>query len=150
LRLVSEPLAVRLDAERQTAKVHFETPSPTGTRKITVDVDASRQPPEAVLCETPASGFYQAEWLKEDGSRVNRIYAYNVLAGEGDLRLVTPQQLSAKLAGIPHTVDWAHELRQDRADLAGRNLSDAVLVLLIALLAGEQVLSYVASYHNPR
>jgi hypothetical protein len=148
LRLVTEPLIVRLGAERQAAKVHFDTPSPTGTRKVTVDVDASRQAPEAVLRETATSGFYQAEWLQEDGSRANRIYAYNVFAGEGDLRLLTPQQLSARLTGVPHTVDRAHELRQDRADLAGHNLSDAVLVLLVALLAGEQLLAYAASYHN--
>jgi hypothetical protein len=56
-------------------------------------------------------------------------------------------QLAARLPGLKYEYHLARDLTYDPQQVAGFNLGESLVYLLIALLIGEQLLAYAASYH---
>jgi hypothetical protein len=66
---------------------------------------------------------------------------------EGDLAITPGPDLARQLAGIDYQMHDAADMALDSQQLAGFQMSDALLGGLIAMLLAEQVLAYIASYH---
>jgi len=99
---------------------------------------------------TDAAGVYQARLTRIDGTDEDpRLYAVNVDAEEGDLKTVSGPQLAARLKGVDYRYEQAAAFQYTTNELAGWNISQWLLYLLIVLLIGEQVLAYSAGYHPP-
>jgi len=165
-RLVGAPLAVPVDTAAFTPQVRFMMPRELGGATLTVDattpVSADKRekakasekvPPAdatervAVLNETDSSGIYEARLVKLDGSEVTERFALNVAPEEGDLRKLDAQALAGELQGVRYEYYEAQDINYNPQQLAGFNLGESLLYLLIALLLAEQVLAYVCSYH---
>ena len=123
---------------------------PTPTRPPTT-VDAVRTADGqwlATLAQTDRSGFYEAQLARSNGKIEIRREAVNVDPAEGDLRALFGPDLAARLQPeVKYQFDQAETFELALDQRAGYNLSDAVLYLLIALLIGEQLLAFSASYH---
>ena len=85
-----------------------------------------------------------------DGRVELRKFARNVNPEEGNLALLDGQQLGVRLKGVDYQFAKAEDFTVGTQDMAGRNMSSFILYTLVALLLGEQVLAYSASYHPAR
>ncbi len=105
---------------------------------------------QAALAEGMAatSGIWQFDLSRRDGNREKRLIALNVPNGEGDLHRLDRQAVAKQLKGVDYLFSMATEMTTATNQLAGYRLSDSLLYLLVALLVGEQLLAYSASYHN--
>lgn len=103
----------------------------------------------ANLEHVAASGIYEVQLQTRDGGTERRAFAFNVPVGEGDLRITYPSELSRQLAGVEYQFHDAAEMAIDDQQLAGWQMSETLLVVLIVLLLGEQLLAYIFSYHIP-
>jgi hypothetical protein len=137
-----------LDPAAYRPQVRFIAPGDVAGRGVPVEAAPRGAAIEAVLADTGVSGIYEVGLQARDGPAERRVYAYNVDPREGDLRIVAPSQLATQLRGVPHSVHDAAELGADGEALAGFNLSGLLLAGLLLLLAAEQLVAYLASYHH--
>lgn len=84
------------------------------------------------------------------GAAESRRWAVNVDPREGDLARLDAAELSDRLKGVKYSYQTFDAFEVGREDLAGYNLSDALLVVLVAWLVGELLLAWACSYHPPR
>ncbi len=145
-QLVGQPLEVVFDPTRYGGKVIFAQP---GNAVGATTVDASPVPTglKAISTDANASGFYEAQLTTADGRNELRRFARNVDPDEGNLQLLDGPQLATRLKGVDYQFAKADDFTVGSQDQAGRKLSSAILYTLVALLLGEQVLAYSASYH---
>lgn len=147
---VGSPLEVRLDAARYSEQVRLTTPNedtaPTPPTEAVLAPDGRLT---ASLAATDFAGFYKATLHRKDGAEETRTWACNVEPEEGDLKTLDIPQLSARLEGIPCQMARASQFHYTPGERASGQLNDALLYLLIALLVGEQILAWSASYHPP-
>ena len=146
-RVVGQPLVVEMDPGQFEPQIQFNTPVADQAGVFVIDASATSTGLSATLAETSQSGIYEARLTNLQGTEQKRLFSYNVPTGEGDLHTLDRQQLASRLEGIDYEFHRAEDLRYDPQDLAGFNLSDALIYLLIAVLIGEQLLAYSASYH---
>ena len=78
-----------------------------------------------------------------------RRYAFNVAPEEGNLKTLDGEQLATRLNGIKYQYHQAQDLQYDPRQLAGFNLGESLMFLLVLILLGEQALAYATSYHPP-
>jgi len=150
-RLVGAPLELQLDPARYQPQVGFGSPQAgAGAASAVVAALTSEGTLAASLAHTDLSGYYEARLLHTDGSGETRRWAVNVDAAEGDLTVLGAPQLAARLKGVKYRYDEAAAFQSAADDLAGYNLSEAVLYGLVLLLLAEQILAWSASYHPPR
>ena len=147
-RLVGAPVELELDPVLYENRVRFSPPAESEASAATVEATAS---PDGVLVasltDTLTAGVYRGEITAKDGSSEDRSWAINVDPGEGDLRIVEGPQLAARLEGVKYEYTSASMFSYTMEDMAGYNLSESLLYLLILLLIGEQILAWSASYH---
>ncbi len=151
-RRVGEPLQVPFSVADYQKQVRFATPM----EEAVPPVDAVLGPNGqwlATLSATDRSGFYEARLTnKTTGKTESRRFAVNVDAAEGDLQAIDGPDLAARLQREPAVKYQFAQVETFEAavgEQAGYNLKDTLLYLLIALLIGEQVLAWSASYHPP-
>jgi hypothetical protein len=144
-REVGAPLTVQLDQARFAPQVRLTSPAAPDAQSATGKAVDNQW--VAVFEDTDRSGFYALETISTGNEAGTRVYAYNVAAAEGNLKLPDAEQLEARLEGVPHALYEVADFQYSPHDLAGFNLSDSILYLLVALLVGEQLLAYSASYH---
>lgn len=151
-RMVGEPLIVEVDPSVYRPQTRFHVPRKRGMEAEMLDVMASAGPEgvQAKLAETPESGFYEVFLSDTQGQEERRVFSYNVDLREGDLQSLDSAELAAGLSGIRYEYHRARDLQFDPQELAGFNLSDTLLYLLVAVLLAEQLLAFSASYHPPR
>jgi hypothetical protein len=163
-RFVGRPLDLQLEADRYRKDAVFVTPGRLPNQPNTFDVTAVKPSDDASLLElslggtgaisrrgnTSRSGIYEVWPARIDGAVEMRRYALNVDPREGDLTLVRPMDLRAKLDPVSFTIRDADEYAGDVGQQSGYNRSMLVMTILVGLLLGEQLLSYFASYHPKR
>jgi hypothetical protein len=150
-RLVGAPLVLRLDAKRYRAEVQFALPEQAIARSVPVNaVLGTDGTLTASFFDTDLSGFYEAQLVRSDNSVETRRYAVNVDPNEGDLAALDAQQLAPRLPGVKYQFERAAAFQTTTAELAGYNLGEAILYMLVLLLLGEQILAWSASYHPRR
>jgi hypothetical protein len=101
----------------------------------------------AKLEDVATSGVYEVQIQPIQGEVETRDYAVNVPVGEGDLAIPSRSELGRALAGVDHQLHDAAEMALDAQQLAGLQMSDALLAALVAMLLAEQLFAYMASYH---
>jgi hypothetical protein len=150
-RLVGSPLELTLDPTVYQPQIRFNTPRQGDAGSLAVNavpnVDGALK---ASLTSTDWSGFYEAQLVKMNGATETRRYAMNVDSREGDLAVITGQELAVALGGVPYKFEQASAFQLAVADIAGNNLAETILYLLVALLIVEQILAWSASYHPAR
>jgi len=152
-RQVGAPLVLAVDRARFQPEVKFNVPgadSSTLVAAAPLSGAAGGAPvggQAASLVDTPRAGIYSAELQAVDGQTELRRFALNVVPAEGNLALVDGQQLKATLPDVPFEFHRSDDRVWGAPNLAGFNLSSTLLVLLVALLVGEQLLAYASSYH---
>ncbi len=144
-REVGAPLSLELDQAQYAPQMQLTSPAAADAQAVTAKAVDDRW--VAVFDDTDRSGFYQVETTSIAGGPETRLFAYNVQAAEGNLALLDGEQLESRLEGVPHMLHEVESFQFSPHDLAGFNLSDSILYLLVALLIGEQLLAYSASYH---
>jgi hypothetical protein len=146
-RLVGAPLVVPVDVARYSPQVRFILPRELGGASLSVDATAVKGGHAATLAETDSSGVYQAQLTQTDGAQRVERFAVNVVPEEGDLKKLDRPQLAGRLEGVRYEYHQAGDINYNPQQLAGLNLSESLLYVLIAVLLGEQILAYACSYH---
>jgi len=148
-RVVGSPLDITLDSAAYQSQVRFTSPaegdSATNAANAVRTADGLMT---ASLADTDESGFYEARLTRNDGVIETRRYAINVDPAEGDLTALNAEQLAARLEGVKYKYEQASAFQSAASEIAGYNLSEALLYGLILLLLSEQVLAWSASYHT--
>ena len=153
-RLVGSPIELELDAGRYLSEVRLLAPSDrgeaasdAGTVVAGTTTNGGGNTLRATFPDASATGIYELQLSTTDNKVELRRLAFNVEADEGNLATVGPDELRTKLEGIAYEYRDADEFRVGVQDLAGTNLSQWMIYLLVVLLIGEQALAYSASYH---
>jgi hypothetical protein len=149
-QLVGDDLVVREPADKYDAAFRFVLPS-DGTTRPEIPVEATNENGKltAKLENISASGIYEVQLQPLEGPPERRAFAFNVPVGEGDLHVTSREELAGQLSGVEYQLHDAADMAINEQQLAGMQLSDALLGTLIAMLLLEQVLAYVASFHAP-
>lgn len=149
-RLVGSPVQLTLDPSTYGPQVRFSSPDENKLPTVTVDAAPGAGGSLAVsLPGTDRSGYYTARLARSDGTSEDRLFALNVDAEEGDLRTLDGSELAARLQGVHYEYEQAAGFQASTGELAGYNLAEPLLYLLVLLLVGEQILAWSASYHPP-
>jgi hypothetical protein len=147
---VGDDLVVAVEEGKYDPSFRVLLPGEGPTRpEILIEATPSGGRLTATLDDVPASGIYEVQLQTNQGGADRRDFAFNVPTGEGDLALVRRTDLDRQLAGVDYELHDASDMTMDEQHLAGFQMSDALLGVLIAVLLGEQVLAYLASYHVP-
>jgi hypothetical protein len=163
-RRVGAPLEIQIDSTIQKADVTFIMPSPKRDRREQFDTSADGPADATALIgaignlprdkvtdrKTDRSGVYEAwTFTKEDVLEIRR-WAVNVDSHEGELAIVTEEDLLQKLDPLKAKIRLAEDYNYQASENSGFNRSMMLFCLLIPLLIGEQLLAFFASYHPPR
>ncbi len=149
-RVVGSKLELELDPDQYQPQVRFMKPAEYAAPPATIDAAPTADGSLAAeLAETDTSGIYEARLTTTNGTSEVRRYAYNVEAEEGNLKALLGPQLAARLSGVKYEYRQAVAFQYTVSELAGYNMSEWLLYLLVLLLIGEQILAYSASYHPP-
>jgi len=146
-RLVGSPITVQFDPAHYQSRVRFLPPGAGDAAPVTVDAEQQESAMSASLADTHESGIYEVQLTTNDQQQETRLFALNVAADEGDLAVVDSQHLASRLPEVKYDFRSAADFQVTSHELAGSNLSDWLLYLLIGVLVGEQLLAYSASYH---
>lgn len=150
LYTVGDDLVVSVFDGQYEPAFRFVLPGDGPTRpEIAVDATHADGQLTARLPNVAASGVYEVRLTRTQGEPERRTFAFNVPTGEGDLALVHRDDLTRQLAGVDFRLHDASDLALSEQQLAGVQLSDALLGALIVFLLIEQLLAYAASYHLP-
>ncbi len=160
---VGDDLTVTVDERKYDPHVRFILPASTintttklgrtATRRaanrpeVVVDATASDNHLTAKLEHVGTSGVYDVELQPTNGPVEHRVFAVNVPNGEGDLALTPNRAIDKQLAGIDYQTHDANDMLLSSHQMAGFQMTDALLVALIVMLLVEQLLAYMASYH---
>jgi len=165
-RLVGAPIDLKLEAAKYLPDVALVTPgekagsrqrierralvagSGGGETTETLQVSLGPSLVEGRLKgETDRAGIYEAWTKTTKGETEIRRWAVNVDPEEGNLATVGSADLLARLDPVKLKFHEAGQYQQDDVAQTGYNLSTMLLFGLVALLIGEQILAYTASYH---
>lgn len=162
-RIVGSGIELQMAADKYQTAVKFMVPSllRPGSR-VPIDREATKPREDAAVLEvglsglgtaeggrveTEAAGVYEAWLLRNDATLDPRRYALNVQPEEGDLAMVTAEQLKTKLGNLEFVYNTAGDFEATTGSPLGSNWSEILLLVLILLLLAEQFVAYVASYH---
>jgi hypothetical protein len=160
-RLVGTPVDLALESAKYRADLAFVVPGEKGSRhKIERQAIAPEAGSATIVAslgrgavagkprgETDRAGIYEAWPITTKGDIDLKRWALNVDPDEGDLSPVASTDLIAKLDPVKVNYHLADQYQQEDVVSTGYNLSTLILFGLIALLIGEQLLAYSASYH---
>jgi hypothetical protein len=163
-RVVGTPILVALNSDDNLPEVSFVAPgilkdesvveqrtaTPLGEDSPLMQVTLDDKNAQRGGLSVDRSGIYEAWAVTRDGNRDVRRYALNPDPTEGDLAFAGSQELLTRLKPLDIKFRGANEYSYDLFQQAGYNRSLLVMCVLIAILLGEQLLAYLASYHPAR
>jgi hypothetical protein len=149
---VGQPITIDFDKSQYAAEVQFSRPKQKGSQQVSVQatpVTAGGERLKATFNKTGERGIYEARLARTDGAAETRRYAANVPPGEGDLAVLSSAELQTALGGIEADIHESADFSGPVTQQAGLNLGVHWLLfaVILAMLVGEQVLAYSASYH---
>jgi hypothetical protein len=115
--------------------------------EVTVEATSANGRLTAKLERVAESGVYEAQLQPLTGPPERRAFAVNVPNAEGDLAITPAPDISRQLVGVDFQMHDAADMTLDSRQLAGFQMSDALLGGLIVMLLAEQMIAYLASYH---
>jgi hypothetical protein len=160
-RLVGTPLDLRLEVTKYMPDVSFVVPGERAGSRQRIERQATGESNAATLSaslgrtivegrprgETDHAGIYEAWEKTTKGETEVRRWALNVDPDEGDLTQTPSADLITRLDPVKVNYHLADQYQQDEIAATGYNLSTLIMFGLVALLVGEQLLAYSASYH---
>ena len=147
LRLVGSPLDLQWDPAEYQPQVRLTPPAESGALPTAINATLADGQLTAVFPDTDASGFYDVQLTRLNGSAKTRGYAVNVNVVEGDLTALNGQQLASRLQGVKYRYDQAASFESILSETTSSNLGELILYGLLLLLVVEQILAWSASYH---
>ena len=155
LGIVGGPLRVEFAAAEYKPEIEFilsgdDKKRSIRRRAIPVPKKAGRL--QATVEEIASSGVYMVRLddLTNGKGAVNIDYAYNVSTGEGKLQRVSQTEMKSNLGESDFRFHLAHDFVANIAkDAPNMGEHWAIFLVLMGMLAGEQLLAYSASYHPP-
>ena len=149
-RRVGEPLQVPFSVADYQKQVRFVTPM----EEAVPPVDAVPGPDGqwlATLSATDRSGFYEARLTnKTTGKTESRRWRSTSMRPRATCgRCSAPTWPPGCNPEVKYQFAQAETFEAAVGEQAGYNLKESLLYLLVALLIGEQVLAWSASYHPP-
>ncbi len=160
-RIVGSPISLTLNTDEYFKDISFVVPGELADEVLveqrTATPLAEESPLMQVVLDGSASrqrgidvargGIYEAWATTRDGNFDVRRYALNPDPNEGNLAFAPSRELLKRLEPLAIKFRGADEYGYDLFEQAGYNRSFLVMCLLIAMLIGEQLLAYSASYH---
>ena len=156
--LVGAPISIAVDAKqfKSDGKFLMYTPRPSHDplRRVELAVEAGDQQmtlgSAAHERAADVAGIYELSLASAaDKAELQRIVR-NVSSHEGDLAKLDNRELATQLKGVDYVYHGFADIQSPSRKIAGYNTGLVALYFLIALLIGEQILSYFASYHPVR
>ena len=155
LHRVGDDLVVAVEEGKFEPTIRFILPSEQFSggepRPLRAEVPVDATPVEGKLTgkldDVTHSGIYEVQLQPTQGGVETRAFAVNVPNGDSDLALTPRSDLAHQLAGVDFQMHDAADMALDAQQLAGFQMSDALLAGLIVMLLTEQLLAYLASYH---
>jgi len=145
---VGAPLELKLNPRRYRPTVRFLSPDKDAPGPTLGEQTAAKDGSLVVrFARTDTAGVYEARLVSTTGTPQTRRWAVNVDPREGDLARLDAAQLSDRLHGVKYTYHQSDAFEADQPELAGHDLSDVLLGVLVVLLVGEQFLAWSCSYH---
>ncbi len=145
---VGEPIELELGSGQFQPAITWQVPGDESPLSQVSEATATGSGLTARLDDTARPGIYRAEMTALEGPPRARWLAVNVEPGEGDLTLWAQAEREESLGGIPHRWHRASQFSSSPRELAGWNLTAAMLLVLVGILVGEQLLAYRASHHR--
>ena len=153
--LVADGLNIPVDGNLYEEGVEFL--APTGlhaTDRSVIKKPAQKLDPQDLLAratldwqETQHMGIYDVVMTSRNGEQASNRFAVNVDARESDLTALDQEAVLAELSPVKPTYVRADRYEGGLVESSGINRSLMLMILLIALLIGEQWLAFNASYH---
>lgn len=143
-----DAVAIRFEEEQYEPEVQIVPPQSQGQKpwSLLATPDDGWYAAEAPVRST--SGIWTFQLKAREGDAEQRVLAVNLPLGDGDLHHLEQEGLQRKLGDVDFLYSRASALSTGNEQLAGFQLGDAILWLLIAMLLGEQALAARASYHD--
>jgi hypothetical protein len=145
---VGDPKSITFASAAYQPTVHFDGP---GGDTSTATFDAApdgKDTLKATYTRTALSGFYSAKLTTKANKVENRVFAVNVDPAEGDLKALTEPDIIARLGPeLKPKFEYASRFETQLDEAQGRNLGDLLLIVLVVILALEQLLAWSCGYH---
>jgi hypothetical protein len=147
VRSVDEPVSLTVAEAEYQSEVTIRSPGSTSGASASV-VAAAKNGQYVIEAPLKArSGVWQFELKTRDGKPETRYVAVNVAPEEGDLALLTQEELAERLRGVDYQYSLASAFTETQDELSGFRLADALLYTLAGVLIIEQLIAVSASYH---
>ncbi len=150
VRLVGSRVSLTLDPARFQPRYRFSRHDQSGREASESAARATADGLRLELHELEIAGIYDLRLATADGRDELRRFAANVVAEEGDLRLVGSRELAERLKSVSYESHEAGQFEAVANQLASFSLSEDLLYLLLALLVVEQIAAYWSGYHPRR
>lgn len=166
-RLVGEPIEIVLDPAIYRSQIEIRPPDATAIVRLNAvvpkaDTDAGKPTTSTATAaattrlvetfrDTGVPGVYTVLRFRQDESTDPLLLAYNVATSESELAIASTEEIRRRLGNETRiriqeygNFDWI----QGRQ--AGQEVRDLILLIILAVLLGEQLLAMRLSYHaNP-
>ena len=147
---VGQPKTIAFPAAAYQPVVRFEGPGGDATA-ATIEAapdDKDKDKLAATFARTSVGGFYAAKLTTRTNKPESRVFAVNVDPAEGDLKALTGADVLARLGpDLKPKFDYASSFETKLDEAQGRNLGDLLLLVLVVVLALEQLLAWSCGYH---
>ena len=155
--IVGAPIPFSLDASRFSDEIEIRTPVTQGGRTIRLKASPEEQSDTAgnstlqlvtAYRDTDQPGVYTVQLKQQDQTIEPRMYAFNFPVSESNLELATTDELMNELGNSKQIqIQEPGEFQWIQGQEAGREITNAILLILFVLLICEQLLAYRLSYH---
>ena len=147
--LVGEPKTLSFRVPPFESTVHFSGPAGDDSAATIEAAASAAEQRTATYTKTETAGFYQARLTQRSHKTEIRNFAVNVDPGEGDLQALAGTDLASRLAPLKYEFSYASKYDTKFDETQGRNLGDTLLLVLVIVLAVEQLFAWSCSYHVP-
>ncbi|HAH49314.1 BatA domain-containing protein [Gimesia sp.] len=155
--IAGAPIPFSLDASLFADEIEIQTPVTQGGRTIRLKATPAQQPDQTdsstlqlvtVYRDTDQPGVYTVQLKRQDQTIEPRMYAFNFPVSESNLELATTDELMQELGNSKQIqIQEPGEFQWIQGQEAGREITNALLLILFILLVCEQLLAYRLSYH---
>lgn len=100
--------------------------------------------------ETTSPGVYSVALLKQDDTKEERLYSYNVPRDEGNLLVATNDEIRKRAGEVRFEIQEAGSFQWIKGRESGHEVRNMLLLMIVAFLLFEQMLACRLSFHPKR
>ena len=145
---VGDPKSITFASAAYQPAIHFDGPGGDTSSATVEAAPDGKDTMKATYARTTQSGFYTAKLTTKANKVETRVFAVNVDPAEGDLKALTGPDVVARLGPeLKPKFEYASSFETQLDEAQGRNLGDLLLIVLVIVLALEQLLAWSCGYH---